>query len=116
MNYSFSRKINKILVTGGLGFIGGAYITRLLSETDINIFNLDKYGYASDESNIRDVILKKKKFENYKYYNANLENIDLLKKIVDEVKPVNLLISEAAAVIDDPAICKVVAFTSPLEP
>ena len=95
MNYSFSRKINKILVTGGLGFIGGAYITRLLSETDINIFNLDKYGYASDESNIRDVILKKKKFENYKYYNANLENIDLLKKIVDEVKP-DLIVHFAA--------------------
>ena len=41
---------------------------------------------------------------------------NLLRSVVDEVKPVNLLISEAAAVIDDPAICKVVAFTSPLEP
>ena len=81
MNYSFSRKVKKILVTGGLGFIGGAYITRILRDTNINIFNLDKYGYASDESNIRETISKEKKFDNYKYYNVNLENIHLLKNV-----------------------------------
>ena len=95
MNYIFSRKIKKILVTGGLGFIGGAYITRLLRDTNIKIFNLDKYGYASDESNIRAIILKEKKFENYKYFNVNLENIDLLKKVVYEVKP-DLIVHFAA--------------------
>ena len=37
-----------ILVTGGAGFIGGCLIRRLLKETHAQVFNLDKFGYASD--------------------------------------------------------------------
>ncbi len=45
----------KILVTGGLGFIGSAVIRRLITETSHQVLNVDKITYAGDPRTVADV-------------------------------------------------------------
>ncbi|QEY32413.1 dTDP-glucose 4,6-dehydratase [Synechococcus sp. RSCCF101] len=47
--------IERVLVTGGAGFIGGAVVRRLLRESRAQVITLDKCGYASDLTSIEAV-------------------------------------------------------------
>ncbi|MGB4922625.1 MAG: dTDP-glucose 4,6-dehydratase [Candidatus Nitrotoga sp.] len=40
--------MNKILITGGAGFIGSAVIRQLITETDTTVINIDKLTYAGN--------------------------------------------------------------------
>ena len=67
-----------ILVTGGAGFIGGAFIRRLLKTTNLKIFNFDKLGYASDLTSINNILSKNinDSKDRYKFIKGDLKNID----------------------------------------
>ncbi|HKA01452.1 MAG TPA: dTDP-glucose 4,6-dehydratase, partial [Candidatus Solibacter sp.] len=45
----------KILITGGAGFIGSAFVRLLIAETDYTVVNLDKLTYAGNLENLTSV-------------------------------------------------------------
>ena len=66
----------RVLVTGGAGFIGSAYIRRLLSfNKEIEICNIDKLSYASDLSEINKLDNFKKMHKHFKINLCNYEEI-----------------------------------------
>ncbi len=73
----FPSNTRNILVTGGAGFIGGAVVRRLLKNSSLKIFTLDKMGYASDLTSIKQVLSKTDHIENGRY---EVLNVDLFNK------------------------------------
>ncbi len=47
--------MNKILITGGAGFIGSAVIRQLIAETDATVINADKLTYAGNLQSLSSV-------------------------------------------------------------
>ena len=74
--------MKKIIVTGGLGFIGSNLI-KILIKQNYNVLNLDKISYASNFYNVREV----NKHKNYKFYKCNLLEKKKLEKIINNYKP-----------------------------
>ena len=66
----------KLLVTGGLGFIGSNFILKLLQNPDIEIINVDAELYGSDHRNLSDI----KNSKNYNFSKGNISN----KKFMEE--------------------------------
>lgn len=52
---STARNIATILVTGGAGFIGSAFVRHLLETTDVTVINVDKLTYAGNLQSLSDV-------------------------------------------------------------
>ena len=48
--------MRRILVTGGMGFIGSALVRRLLAEhADVEVLNLDVLTYAGNPANVAEL-------------------------------------------------------------
>ena len=81
----------KILVTGGYGFIGSAFIRKVLKNDRFSVINVDKLTYASNLESLKDYESNK----NYKFYKTDICNKSEIKKIFDEEKP-NYIVHFAA--------------------
>ena len=88
--------MKKIIVTGGLGFIGSNLI-KILNEKKFFIINIDKISYASNKNNIPNNI------KNYKFYKENINNKDFIVKILKKYKP-SLIFNLAAETHVDKSI------------
>ncbi len=71
----------KLLVTGGLGFIGSNFIKNILENyADYNIINLDDERYGSNHLSLTSL----KNSNNYKFVKGNICDTELCKKLVSE--------------------------------
>ena len=74
--------MQKIIVTGGLGFIGSNLINLLLKQK-FYVINVDKISYSSNFYNVKEF----EKNKNYKFEKCNLLNKIQLGKIINKYKP-----------------------------
>ena len=77
-----TKYFNRILVTGGSGFIGGTLTRKLIKNTEIKVFNLDKSGYASS-SEINNQLSNINRYEFLKVDLSNFEDTKRAIKLAD---------------------------------
>ena len=74
--------MKKIVVTGGLGFIGSNLIKLLLSKK-YYVINIDKVSYSSNFYNVKEFRSSKK----YKFIKADLNNQNKILKVLNKYQP-----------------------------
>ena len=77
------KKNIKVIVTGGLGFIGSNLID-LLIKKNFYVINLDKVSYSSNFYNVKNL----KNNNKYKFYNVDINNKIKIIKILFKERPV----------------------------
>ena len=71
----------KLLVTGGLGFIGSNFITKILEEkSDFEIVNIDAQLHGADKRNLSRI----ENNENYELVNGNITNKRLMEELISK--------------------------------
>jgi len=81
----------KLLITGGLGFIGSNLIRYMLKEhKDFEVINLDKMGIGSNEKNLRDL----EGNERYRFIKGDILDFGLVSELIKKVDAVVNLAAE----------------------
>ena len=87
--------MNKIIVTGGLGFIGSNLIS-LLIKKNFKVINIDKVSYSSSFYNVKDLIKNK----NYKFVKCNILNKQKILHLLNKEKPLAIFNIAAETHVD----------------
>jgi dTDP-glucose 4,6-dehydratase len=88
----------KLIVTGGAGFIGSAFVRMLLSggEGDFSIINLDKLTYAGNLDNVEPV----SKHPGYRFVHGDICDAGLVDRLIQEEKPDGIVHFAAESHVD----------------
>jgi len=69
----------KIIVTGGMGFIGSNFIYYILKETDSEVVNLDALKYGSNPENLKGLN------ERYSFVKGDISDYSIVSELVKDV-------------------------------
>ena len=87
---------NRILITGGAGFIGSALIRYLIQETDTVVINYDKLTYAGNLNAVADVAGSSR----YHFIQADICDREAFKAALDEYQPTHIMHLAAESHVD----------------
>src|SRR5579864_1444380 len=73
----------KLLVTGGAGFIGSAFIRMLVNQTTHQVVNLDKLTYAGNLENLTSI----EDNDRYRFVEGDICDQSLVDDLIDAEKP-----------------------------
>src|SRR5688500_17851967 len=73
----------RILVTGGAGFIGSALCRHLIAHTSASVLNIDKLSYAGNLMSLRAV----SDHPRHRFAQANICDADVLERLLAEFRP-----------------------------
>jgi dTDP-glucose 4,6-dehydratase len=73
----------KLIITGGAGFIGSAFVRLLIAETSYRVINLDKLTYAGNLENLSEV----EDNDRYRFVHGDICDAALVDALVAEERP-----------------------------
>jgi dTDP-glucose 4,6-dehydratase len=86
----------KVLITGGAGFIGSAFVRMLIAETDYAVVNLDKLTYAGNLENLAAV----EQHPRYRFVHGDICDADLVGDLIATERPDALVHFAAESHVD----------------
>lgn len=87
---------DRILVTGGAGFIGSNFILQRMQEASVSIINLDKLTYAGNLRNLESVVADRR----YAFVQGDIADRSLVRQILTEHRPAAIVHFAAESHVD----------------
>lgn len=99
-----SKNVNKLLVTGGAGFIGSNFIRHILDKyADYSVTNLDKLTYCGNLENLKSI----SKNSRYEFVKGDIADAKLVEKLM---RKSNMVVNFAAETHVDRSISDTASF------